>query len=205
MSKVTIQGDANGTGIFTIASPNSNTDRTLVLPDEAGTVLSSGTPLSSFPTGFANGITVADSWRLTVNKTLDGTLDANLERADEPSSGIVGSGMTESGGIFTFPSTGIYLVTCTGYFSIDAPDNTALDTQVSTDGGSNWNTFASAVGGLGSGIYQNSGTTFSMIDVTSTANVKVRFAASSLSSGSQVMGNSSENRTHFTFIRLGDT
>jgi len=38
MSKVTIQGDANGTGIFTIASPNSNTDRTLTLPDEAGTV-----------------------------------------------------------------------------------------------------------------------------------------------------------------------
>ena len=38
MSKVTIQGDASGTGIFTIASPNSNTDRTLVLPDEAGTI-----------------------------------------------------------------------------------------------------------------------------------------------------------------------
>ena len=45
MSKVTIQGDASGTGIFTIASPNSNTDRTLVLPDEAGTVLTSGTPV----------------------------------------------------------------------------------------------------------------------------------------------------------------
>ena len=44
MSKVTIQGDASGTGIFTIASPNSNTDRTLVLPDEAGTVLTSATP-----------------------------------------------------------------------------------------------------------------------------------------------------------------
>ena len=38
MSKVTIQGDASGTGIFTIASPNSNTDRTLTLPDEAGTI-----------------------------------------------------------------------------------------------------------------------------------------------------------------------
>ena len=42
MSKVTIQGDANGTGIFTIASPNSNTDRTLVLPDEAGTMALQG-------------------------------------------------------------------------------------------------------------------------------------------------------------------
>ena len=39
MSKVTIAGDINGTGVFTIAAPNGNTNRTLVLPDEAGTVL----------------------------------------------------------------------------------------------------------------------------------------------------------------------
>ena len=45
MSKVTIQGDASGTGIFTIASPNSNTDRTLVLPDEAGTVLTNSSDI----------------------------------------------------------------------------------------------------------------------------------------------------------------
>ena len=52
MSKVTIQGDANGTGIFTIASPNSNTDRTLVLPDEAGTMLTTaGVPTSAMPAG----------------------------------------------------------------------------------------------------------------------------------------------------------
>jgi len=52
MSKVTIQGDASGTGIFTIASPNSNTDRTLVLPDEAGTIITTaGVPSSAMPTG----------------------------------------------------------------------------------------------------------------------------------------------------------
>ena len=44
MSKVVIAGDASGTGTFTISAPNGNTDRTLVLPDEAGTVLTSGTP-----------------------------------------------------------------------------------------------------------------------------------------------------------------
>jgi len=42
MSKIALQGDASGTGTFTIASPNSNTDRTLTLPDEAGTVITSG-------------------------------------------------------------------------------------------------------------------------------------------------------------------
>ena len=38
MSKVVIQGNASGTGDFTIAAPNSNTDRTLTLPDAAGTL-----------------------------------------------------------------------------------------------------------------------------------------------------------------------
>tara|TARA_R110000787_G_scaffold55939_2_gene128790 strand:+ start:383 stop:787 length:405 start_codon:yes stop_codon:yes gene_type:complete len=38
MSKVAITGNASGAGVFTIASPNSATDRTLTLPDETGTV-----------------------------------------------------------------------------------------------------------------------------------------------------------------------
>ena len=39
MSKIALTPNASGTGTFTIASPNSNTDRTLTLPDAAGTVL----------------------------------------------------------------------------------------------------------------------------------------------------------------------
>ena len=38
MSKVAITGNASGAGVFTIASPNSATDRTLTLPDETGTM-----------------------------------------------------------------------------------------------------------------------------------------------------------------------
>ena len=38
MSRVVIQGNASGTGDFTIAAPNSNTDRTLTLPDAEGTL-----------------------------------------------------------------------------------------------------------------------------------------------------------------------
>jgi hypothetical protein len=45
MSKVKIEGNASGTGTFTIAAPNSNTDRTFNLPDEAGTVLTSASDL----------------------------------------------------------------------------------------------------------------------------------------------------------------
>ena len=50
MSKVVIQGHASGSGDFTIAAPNSNTDRTLTLPDVAGTVLTSGSN-ADFPAG----------------------------------------------------------------------------------------------------------------------------------------------------------
>ena len=64
MSKVVIQGDASGTGNFTIAAPNSNTDRTLTLPDEAGEVLVNGTTSkvgigTSSPD--ANGLTISSA------------------------------------------------------------------------------------------------------------------------------------------------
>ena len=52
MSNIAIQGAATGTGVFTLASPATNTDRTLVLPDEAGTVLTTaGVPASAMPAG----------------------------------------------------------------------------------------------------------------------------------------------------------
>ena len=38
MSSIKLESNASGTGIFTIASPNSNTNRTLTLPNSAGTV-----------------------------------------------------------------------------------------------------------------------------------------------------------------------
>jgi hypothetical protein len=39
MSRIALEPDQNGSGVFTIASPNSNTSRTLTLPDAAGTVV----------------------------------------------------------------------------------------------------------------------------------------------------------------------
>jgi hypothetical protein len=38
MSKVKIQGNASGSGVFTLTSPNSSTDRTITLPDGTGTL-----------------------------------------------------------------------------------------------------------------------------------------------------------------------
>ena len=50
MSLIKLQGNASGTGAFTIAAPNSNSDRTLTLPDATGTILTSAST-AVFPAG----------------------------------------------------------------------------------------------------------------------------------------------------------
>ncbi len=50
MSSVKLSGNLSGTGIFTIASPNSNVDRTLNLPDASGTILTNAST-TGFPAG----------------------------------------------------------------------------------------------------------------------------------------------------------
>ena len=53
MSKIAIQGNASGTGTLTIAAPNTNTDRTLTLPDATGTLNTSGA-VNEVPAGSAS-------------------------------------------------------------------------------------------------------------------------------------------------------
>jgi len=50
MSKVSIKGNASGTGNFSIEAPNSNVDRTLNLPDEAGTLAT----VENLPAGYTD-------------------------------------------------------------------------------------------------------------------------------------------------------
>ena len=47
MSNIALTGNASGTGTFTLAAPNSSTDRTLTLPDEAGTVLTGASDIEA--------------------------------------------------------------------------------------------------------------------------------------------------------------
>jgi hypothetical protein len=42
MSQVKISGNASGTGVLTIAAPNTNTDRTINIPDTAGDIVTTG-------------------------------------------------------------------------------------------------------------------------------------------------------------------
>lgn len=66
MSKVKIEGNASGTGTFTIQAPNSNSDRVLSLPDSAGEILTdAGVPASALPAGSVlqvKSTTKTDTW-----------------------------------------------------------------------------------------------------------------------------------------------
>ena len=53
MSKISVTPNASGTGNFTIASPATNTDRTLTLPDATGTINTSGA-VNEVPAGTAS-------------------------------------------------------------------------------------------------------------------------------------------------------
>ena len=67
MSKIAFTPNANGSGIFTLASPNSNTNRTITLPDESVT-LGAGTP-SIDDNGNATAITIDSSERVMLGVT----------------------------------------------------------------------------------------------------------------------------------------
>lgn len=62
MSQVKVQGNASGTGIFTVASPNSNTDRTLTLPDSSGTIATAESTLSQFNASGSAPVYAARAW-----------------------------------------------------------------------------------------------------------------------------------------------
>ena len=108
MSKVAIQGNASGTGTFTIAAPNSNTDRTLTLPDEAGTVLTSASDLTGL-TGIPTTGEVAFHARLTSAQSIPTTTRTVIEFNTTLIN--TGSGYSTSTDDFTVPSGqgGLYL------------------------------------------------------------------------------------------------
>ena len=79
MSKIKIVGHASGTGVLTIAAPNTNTDRTITIPDVTGTLLDSG---SNLPAANLTG-TIASA-RLPTSTDLPlagGTMTGNISHA----------------------------------------------------------------------------------------------------------------------------
>ena len=154
------------------------------------------------------GITEADMWRLTADIVGVGSADitANLERVDDATFAKIGTGMTESSGIFTFPSTGLYLVSINVYFDSRGNDPFGNVTiKVSSDTGSNFDDVAQVQGGNDNNARITHTTSIqTFVNVTNTSTFQVKFTVGS-QTFNDVKGDTDINETCFTFIRLGDS
>jgi hypothetical protein len=182
---------SSGSGTITLGQSGE----TITIPSGA-TLTNSGTA-----TGFG-GITMADQWRMTSNVTSNQSPITNVEQVDNTAQGTLGSAMTQSSGIFTFPETGIYRVTFSAYGATSGSDNVGLELYVTTDNTNYTNTAQCYDGNDSSHSISMYCETF--VDVTDTSLVKVKFDIGSISSAT-IYGSTTLNNTVMTFIRLGDT
>ena len=152
--------------------------------------------------GFKNGITEADQWRLTANITTnENPISANLERVDNTGAGYLGTGMSVASGVWTFPSTGLWRVEANMVAGVGASDvQTVLHIRQ----------YISAVATdvvnvtVGSNSDYDSASGCFLYNVTDTATHQITFRTSSMV-GTTIFGDTDLNYTYFTFTRLGDS
>jgi hypothetical protein len=114
MSNIAIQGAATGTGVFTLASPATNTNRTLTLPDEAGTVLTDRV-IGVNASAPDDSVVVDASGNLLVKKTSSASNTVGIELGANGAGWFTGDGIrpllvnrkTSDGDIVEFRKDGV--------------------------------------------------------------------------------------------------
>ena len=199
MSKTTIPTGGLADAAVTTAKITDANITTAKIADNAVTAAKS--------TGL--GISVADQWRLTTTFQGDANpIASNLERVDTNGQGYIGSAMTQSSGIFTFPSTGVYEVKFNADCYYNGNSRYMTGYIYGTTDNSNYNLLSANrlfIQQTDSQSTSNSLITSTFFDVTSTSNCKVKFRAETEDNGAYFYGNTDESSTYMTFIRLGDT
>ena len=194
------------TGATDIGADIADADLFLLDDGAGGTIRKSAA--SRIKTYIGGGITVAGMFRLSTSITGDQSpISSNLEEVDTDGYARIGSAMTESSGIFTFPSTGIYLIQVQASFQTESGQSSNYHTvQLQTT--TNNSSYSPAAVGWAGGVdaTEYSGTFAQHIfDVTDVSTHKARFTIDTNHSTSYILGNTNETYTGFTFIRLGDT
>ena len=207
-------GDLTSTTITGQTAETSVADDDLILISDTSASALRKMTKANFVSG-VGGLEVADQWRITTDTAMATTGDfftSNWEQVDTTGQGTVGSAMSESSGVFTFPSTGIYLVTFQGslYTSNNANGSVQLGVQihVTTDNSSYTEIADGYFWNPSNQFTFNWSQTSTMIDVTNTTNVKVKFRnynAGTNNSDRSWRGNPAKNETFATFLKLGAT
>ena len=182
------------------------------LQDSGGNAIITSDGAGSITTpGITQGITEADQWRLNADFSMSTTgtnviVGSNWERVDTDGFGKIGTGMTESSGVFSFPSTGIYFIQSIADIlnnSGSADSNPAGLRIFTTTDNSTYDLAAGSYQAAANNEYVTLTTQF-IFDVTNTTTHKVAFYYR-VNQSSVLRGNSSGNESCVTFIRLGDT
>ena len=205
---------------ITLAKLASGTDGNIISYDTSGNPVAVATgndgqvltsagagAVPTFETLPAGGITEADMFRLSANVSGDLTpISSNLERVDNATFSKIGTGMSVSSGVFTFPSTGLYFIQFNGTFFFNGAANSNVNALITgTPDNSTYDDLASAeCGGDQSYNKKKEATTQTYFNCTNVSTHKVRFRTTSMDNNT-LIGNTGYNLTSFTFIRLGDS
>tara|TARA_R100001594_G_scaffold12834_1_gene28177 strand:+ start:106 stop:666 length:561 start_codon:yes stop_codon:yes gene_type:complete len=160
-------------------------------------------------TSYTSGITEADMWRLT--SAFTGSvqpISSNWERCDEDTFAKIGTGMSVSSGIWTFPSTGLWWVKWNTSHEISSEEARYIYSElIFTNNDSSY--VERSVGWAG--IWSATGAAYcnthaeGYINVVNVSNQKVKLGVNSAASAASTKGSSTANVTWVTFIRLGDS
>ena len=180
---------------------NESSD-TITIGASGDTIALAGTTV----TGITQGITMADTWRITANKTAQNSdITANWERDDTYNPGFIGTGMTESSGIFSFPSTGIYQIDFWAYIKNPGATSYCGVYLSNTTNNSSYNIAVEFVTSISAANYFGGGYSSYLFDVTNISNCKVKFTTAGANGNTIYIGNTNVNYTAAQFKRLGDT
>ena len=205
----------SGGNKVTLSAPASNpsSDITFKLPQADGSSNQAMVTNGSGALLFASlGVTMADQWMLTSNFSLGGAVaivDSGWGRVSRAGYGVIGSAMTQSSGVFTYPQTGIYFVEYTAQL-ISTSAQRYLGQRIQTTHNNSSYAHAADVNthcGLNNSYGTYMQATSSVIqDVQDVTQDKVRFCASAFTpSDTTLQGDANRAATFVTFIRLGDT
>jgi hypothetical protein len=158
----------------------------------------------------AGGITEYDAWVITSDFTTDASspdyMNSNWARQDLGNNLFekIGTGMSESSGIFTFPSTGKYQINAAwDVFSNQVTDSNVVGSIYATHDNSTYTMIARAR------INTAASDRFALfaqvlLDVTDTSQVKVRLAGDS-AHGPVFQGGQGAMRTGIIFKKIAET
>ena len=147
---------------------------------------------------------MVDQWRID-DTSINGTniISSGWERCDDSTFVQIGTGMSESSGIFTFPKTGVYLIKMTFCYSSSGKSYLGVKIYVTTNN-SSYTEIADGYDGSVGGNQYSAGYVEGIFDCTDTSTHKCAIYGSSVSSATMA-GAGDKHRSGVTFIRLGDT